>query len=130
MAISSGLGEELQDKVYDVYPAATQAAKTQANDTVHKWGMPVNRDNRAAGGLYWATYKAVVRRDGCFTNAYGNNNFNEQLVEPVLRHLAGPWESVFARRMPGILNGLPMNAGQLIAKFHNEVEGRAVHNGV
>ncbi|KIX00086.1 uncharacterized protein Z518_10223 [Rhinocladiella mackenziei CBS 650.93] len=129
-AISSGLGEELQDKVYGIYPTATQAAKAQANDTVRKWGMPVNRDNRAAGGLYWATYKAVVRRDGCFTNAHGNNNFNEQLVEPVLRHLAGPWESLFARRMPGILNGLPMTVGQLITKFHNEVEGRAVRNGV
>ena len=72
----------------------------------------------------------MVRRDGVFTNARASNNFNEQLIEPVIRHLAGPWESVFARRMPGILNSLPANAGQILTTFHDEVERRAVRNGV
>lgn len=115
--------------MYDVYPTATAAAISQANDTVRKWGMPVNRDNRPAGGLYWATYKAVVRRDGCFTGSGGCHNFNEQLVEPVIRHIAGAWESVFARRMPGILNGLPLNAGRVLTEFHDDIERRAVRTG-
>ncbi|KAI1623100.1 hypothetical protein EDD37DRAFT_565877 [Exophiala viscosa] len=127
--VINGLAEELQDKVYDGYPAATSAAKSQANDTARKWGLPVNRDDRSAGGLYWATYKAVVRREGCFTGSGGCHNFNEQLVEPVIRHIAGPWESVFARRMPGILNGLPLNAGRVLTDFHNDIERRAVRNG-
>ncbi|KAK5195290.1 hypothetical protein LTR92_005420 [Exophiala xenobiotica] len=128
--LMGGITDELQEKVYDVYPAATTAAKSQADDTARKWGSPVNRDNRAAGGLYWATYKAVVRREGCFTNGWGCHNFNEQLVEPVIRHIAGPWESVFSRRMPGILNGLPLHASQMLMAFHDEVERRAVRNGV
>ncbi|EXJ55268.1 hypothetical protein A1O7_08194 [Cladophialophora yegresii CBS 114405] len=128
-AIVSGIEEELQDKVYDAYPTATGAARSEASDTVYKWASPVNRENRAAGGLYWATYKAVVRRDGVFSSAWATNNFNEQLTEPVIRHLAGPWESVFARRLPGILNSLPTNAGQILTTFHDEVERRAIRNG-
>ncbi|OCT44484.1 tat pathway signal sequence [Cladophialophora carrionii] len=128
-AIVDGIEEELQDKVYDAYPTATGAAQSEANNTVQKWGSPVNRENLMAGGLYWSTYKAVVRRDGVFNNARASNNFNEQLTEPVIRHLAGPWESVFARRLPGILNSLPANAGQILTSFHDEVERRAIRNG-
>ncbi|KIW97825.1 uncharacterized protein Z519_01409 [Cladophialophora bantiana CBS 173.52] len=123
------LVDELDDKVYDAYPHATTAARAQADDIVQKWGSPVNRSDRAAGGLYWATYKAVVRRDGCFTNAQGCHNFNAQLLEPLIRHLAGPWESVFTRRMPIILNGLSTNVVHTITAFHNDVARRAVRNG-
>ena len=115
--------------MYEAYPAATSAAAAEAEPTAQRWGLPVDHENRAAGGLHWATYKAVVRRDGSFTGSKGTNNFNEQLIEPLIRHLAGPWESVFARRMPGILNSLPGNAGHILTTFHNEVESRAVRNG-
>ncbi len=47
-----------------------------------------------------------------------------------MRHLAGPWESIFARRAPGILNSLPANVGQVLTTFHDEVERRALRNGV
>ncbi|KAJ9613364.1 hypothetical protein H2200_003306 [Cladophialophora chaetospira] len=128
-AIVDGVAEEIQEKVYEAYPNATSAAKSEASNTVRKWASPVDQENLLAGGFYWSTYKAIVRRDGVWTNARGANNFNEQLIEPVIRHIAGPWESVFARRMPGILNSLPMNVGKILTTFHDEVERRAIRNG-
>jgi hypothetical protein len=119
----------MQDSIYDTFPAAIGSAKTQANDIARKWGAPVNRDNRLQGGLYWATYKAVVRRDGCYTNANGCHNFNEQLTEPIMRHVANPWEKMFSRRVAPVLAGLSTAGGTLLTNFHTEVETRAVKNG-
>jgi hypothetical protein len=92
-------------------------------------GPPINRADRSQGGLDWATYKAVVRGDGCFTNAQGCHNFNEQLTEPVIKHIAAPWEKLFSRRLGLLLSGLSNNAGTLLTNFHNEVERRATENG-
>ncbi|ETN43542.1 uncharacterized protein HMPREF1541_02701 [Cyphellophora europaea CBS 101466] len=123
------INDELSDKVYDVCESAISVAKSGANDTVRKWGSAVDRDNRAAGGLYWSTYKAVCRRNGSLSNVNGSNNFNEQLLEPIIQRLAGPWEAVFARRVPGILNGLPLNAAHILTSFHDDLESRAIRNG-
>jgi hypothetical protein len=71
----------------------------------------------------------VVRRDGCFTNAQGCHNFNEQLTEPIIKHIAAPWEKVFSRRLGLVLSGLSNNAGVLLTTFHNDVERRATKNG-
>ncbi|KIW34327.1 uncharacterized protein PV07_01112 [Cladophialophora immunda] len=122
--------KELRDKVYDVYPHATRAARDRADNTVHKWGSPVNWDDPAAGGLHWSTYKAVVRRDGCFTNARGCHNFNQQLLEPLIRQLSRPWETVFTRRLAIILKKLPPSVTHTITAFHNDVERRAIRNGI
>ncbi|KIW12407.1 hypothetical protein PV08_09684 [Exophiala spinifera] len=127
--VITSMDSELQEKIYDAFPSATAAAKSLANDTVRQWGAPVNRENRAEGGLYWATYKAVVRRDGVFANGWRSVNFNAELVDPILRTMTGPWESVFARRMPSMLSSLPLNVSDMLKTFHNEVEQRALHNG-
>ncbi len=89
----------------------------------------MNRHDRADGGLYWATYNAVVRRDGSFTNANGQHDFNEQLTEPIIRHVAGQWEKIFCRRLAPVLSGLFSNGSTLLTKFHDEVANRAVKNG-
>ncbi len=39
--------------------------------TALKWGAPVNREDRAAGGLHWSTYKAICRRNGIYSNGQG-----------------------------------------------------------
>ena len=128
-SVIQALGDELQDSIYDAFPNAIASAKSQAINTARQWGSPVNRNDRPQGGLYWATYKAVVRRDGCFTNAQGLHDFNEELTEPIIRHVAGPWEKIFSRRLPPVLSGLSSNGGTLLTKFHNDVETRAVKNG-
>ncbi|KAJ9627575.1 hypothetical protein H2204_009614 [Knufia peltigerae] len=124
-----GIDCELKEKIYDVFPSATSAAKSLASGTVRQWGAPINRDNRAEGGLHWGTYKAVVRRDGCFSNSWRSINFNAELVDPILRSLTGPWESVFARKIPSILGALPLDVSGMLRTFHDEVESHAIRNG-
>jgi hypothetical protein len=63
-------------------PAISSAAGS-ATTTCSRWGSPVNHENRAEGGFFWATYKAICRRGGIFTNINGTHNFNKQLsVKP------------------------------------------------
>ena len=50
---------------------AIASATEGAIATAFQWGTPVNRENRAAGGLHWATYKAICRRNGIYTNSQG-----------------------------------------------------------
>ena len=50
---------------------AVISATNEAGTTAAKWGSPVNRENRAAGGLCWSTYKAICRRNGIYSNAQG-----------------------------------------------------------
>ena len=96
----NALKEELGDQIYEKYgrydyylhplkitnnapEPAISSATASAPTTCSKWGAPVNRENRAEGGFFWATYKAICRRGGCFTNAQGTHDFNMQLsVDP------------------------------------------------
>ncbi len=75
----SDIHAALEDNVYDKYETAIDLAANGAPPTVQKWGAPVDRNDRANGGLYWATYKAICRRDGVFANANGVHDFNLQL---------------------------------------------------
>lgn len=50
------------------------AVSNAINDSITtalKWGAPVNREDRAAGGLHWSSYKAICRRNGVYSNAQG-----------------------------------------------------------
>ena len=75
----SDVKEMLQDNIYLKYDKAVRVAGEKALPTAISWGAPVDRTNVGAGGLYWATYKAICRRDGIFTNARGSYDFNVQL---------------------------------------------------
>ena len=50
---------------------AISNAVADAISTAFKWGSPVNRDNRAEGGVHWSTYKAICRRNGTYANKQG-----------------------------------------------------------
>jgi len=92
------LKESLSENLYDKFEQVVGDAVSKANDTAAKWGAPVNRENRAAGGYFWSTYKygsrynlpvtrvsytnacrAICRRNGVYSNAQGPHDFNEQL---------------------------------------------------
>ena len=85
----------------------------------------MNRDNRTAGGLFWATYKAICRREGVYTNAQGPHEWNVQLSEPMMKTLAGPWERVFSRKIPMTMSGFHRKAASLIREVHNAIDSRA-----
>jgi hypothetical protein len=61
--------ESLSQNIYDKFDQAITVAVNEANATAAKWGAPVNRENRAAGGLPWSTYKLVQEFIG-FKNSY------------------------------------------------------------
>lgn len=82
--ICNQLSEEVQDSILESFEVAAKSAATEAIQTVQHWGQKIDRENRAAGGLYWATYKAVCRRDGVFRDI----DFNGQLTEPIIKHVS------------------------------------------
>jgi len=66
--------ENLAENIYDKFAQAIAHAEAEAGPTSQRWGA-----HRDEGGLYWATYKAICRRDGAYTNARGLHDFNAQL---------------------------------------------------
>ncbi|KAL8652063.1 MAG: hypothetical protein Q9226_004426 [Calogaya cf. arnoldii] len=119
---AQALNEELAHGIYDRYETAIQAAMFDAIKTTNHWGSPVDRQDRAAGGLYWSTYKAICRRNGCYSNAQGTHNFNEQLIEPMIKIIAPGWEKVFTRRVASVLNNFTKSIPAILLKFHREIE--------
>jgi hypothetical protein len=73
------MNEALAENIFENYEHLVLLAVNEANGTVAHWGDKVNRDNRELGGYYWATYKAIVRREGVYSNAQGPHDFNAQL---------------------------------------------------
>lgn len=83
------IGGEFTDNIFDKYgklpkcclfvacmlraftETAISNAVQDAISTALKWGSPVNRENRAEGGVAWSTYKAICRRNGTYSNAQG-----------------------------------------------------------
>ena len=55
----------------NVIETAISNAINDSVTTCYKWGAPVNREDRAAGGHHWSTYKAICRRNGIYKNAQG-----------------------------------------------------------
>ena len=90
---------------------------------------PVNRGDRASGGLCWSTYKAICRRNGVYTNGQGPHEWNAQLAEPMLRILAGGWEKTFSRRLPLVMASFSRNSSTALRNFHRDVEARARNLG-
>lgn len=78
------------------------------------WGA-----HRSLGGLFWATYKATVRRSGVFAGASGEKDFNAELFEPIINNLAGNWERTFQRRLPSALQAFARTCKEIIKGFHD-----------
>ena len=104
----------------------TGYAIAAAPNTAQGWGA-----HRADGGLAWSTYKAVVRRDGAYTSASaGFRDFNNELVDPILKQLATGWERAFQHRLPRVFETYTKDSGRILEKFHETIEQRARENGV
>ncbi|KAI0432051.1 hypothetical protein F5Y09DRAFT_302853 [Xylaria sp. FL1042] len=110
----------LQEHIFDNINASTPSAIEAAPDTAYSWGAP-----RAEGGLYWATYKATVRRQGVYSGASGPRDFNQDLFDPISRSLATGWERTFQRRLPSILNLFAKEVAKKLKHFHETAKARA-----
>ena len=54
----------LLHELYSFLDPAVASAEDEASKTAIHWGSRLNREDRAAGGYYWSTYKAICRRNG------------------------------------------------------------------
>jgi hypothetical protein len=66
--------ETLNENIFEHYEKAISSASNAALPTSQGWSA-----HKSLGGLVWATYKAVVRRQGVFTGSRGLSDFNAQL---------------------------------------------------
>ncbi|KAL8628455.1 hypothetical protein Q9189_005865 [Teloschistes chrysophthalmus] len=124
-SICKELAVEFGDNIFDRYDTAVDNAVAEANPTTQHWGLKVNRENRALGGLYWSSYKAVCKRDGVYTNAQGLHEWNSQLSAPMMKVLSPGWEKMFSRRTPAVMANFAKMASGLIKKFHQDIDSRA-----
>jgi hypothetical protein len=107
----------LSEQLIDYFEDASNTAATSAVPTAIGWGAP--RDD---GGLFWATYKATVRRHGVFQGASGSRNFNVELTDPLYRELGTPWEKTFQRGLPAVFQRLPQRTSVILKDFHLGIE--------
>ncbi|RPA77305.1 hypothetical protein BJ508DRAFT_212931, partial [Ascobolus immersus RN42] len=85
MNVVDGLKDTAQKRLYSVFPAAAASACKAAEPSIAKM------DN-----YHWCTYKALMRRQGVFTNARnGAMNVNGTLCEPVIKTVTVPWGKFF-----------------------------------
>lgn len=117
--------QALNLQLLDHLASATNAAISKALSTSAAWGAP-----RDQGGLFWATYKATVRRDGVFQGSSGSRNFNTDLTDPLYQDLANAWELTFQRRLPEILRRFPNVTNTTAKHFHSAVEEKCMKLGV
>ncbi|KAL8964902.1 MAG: hypothetical protein Q9183_004148 [Haloplaca sp. 2 TL-2023] len=124
-----GINQEMSDSIFDKYESAVSSAVRQAMPTVQKWAMPVNKPDRPGGGYYYGEYKAICRRNGKYSNLHGDHEWNEELLEPMLRIIRPAWERTFSRRVPEILNCFSLGAIQALTEFHQQIHNRAQELG-
>ncbi|KAF2471415.1 uncharacterized protein BDR25DRAFT_223354 [Lindgomyces ingoldianus] len=118
--------KEICEQIFEKYPEAIEEAIRVAPDTVRSWGA-----HKQEGGLAWATYKAIVRRDGVYTSSSaGLWDFNTELSDPIIKRLANSWERAFQNRLPKILQNYSRDSGKILHRFHDTIEERARQNGV
>jgi GTPase SAR1 family protein len=112
--------DTLEDKLFRWYPAAQLAAQEAALPTVEQWGS-----HRSTGGLWYATYKAICRRNGGpWNSTSGTHDFNKQLSEPIEKHLVSGWERCFQRQIPAVLETFNQKMGLLLREFHKKIADR------
>ncbi|CAG8951269.1 hypothetical protein HYFRA_00008018 [Hymenoscyphus fraxineus] len=116
--------QTLAENIFDSFDGVVQQAVTDANTTSTRWG------DRHMGGFYWATYKALCRRNGVFANKNGEHDLNHQLTEPIIKGLANNWEKAFARKVPHVLGSFARKSKTLLHQFHKEIEGRSQKAGL
>ncbi|KAI4649500.1 hypothetical protein J4E93_003820 [Alternaria ventricosa] len=116
---------EMKTQIFDKCPELINKAIETAPATAHAWGY------KDQGGLAWASYKAVVRRDDVYhSSAAGHRDFNSDLVDPIIKQLATGWERAFQTRLPKAFDAYIGNSSTLLHKFHEVIEERARTSGV
>ncbi|KAF8866379.1 hypothetical protein BDZ45DRAFT_639507 [Acephala macrosclerotiorum] len=123
------MNDALAEHIFENYEHLIDVAVQEANQKAVRWHSPINKENRALGGYFWSTYKAIVRREGVYSNAQGRHDFNAELIEPIIKHLAGHWERAFTQKLPQVLTTFTRDSKNLLTAFHREIEQRSMKTG-
>ncbi|KAH7412113.1 hypothetical protein DE146DRAFT_709700 [Phaeosphaeria sp. MPI-PUGE-AT-0046c] len=125
-ACLNAMKQVMNDQIFDRYPGLISDAIRAAPDTARSWGA-----HKTEGGLFWATYKATVRRNGQYhSSTAGHKDFNADLVSPIVKKLATGWERAFQARLPQAIDTFTSASSRLLHVFHQAIEARARSNGV
>lgn len=93
--MTQALKDASKARLTKVFPSAVQAASGKAEQSI-----------AAMDGYHWATYRALMRRQGVFTNRRnGAMNVNGVLCEPMLRTITVPWGKFFQTEIDKISRG-------------------------
>lgn len=68
-----------------------------------------------------ATWKAIVRRDGVFSNETTNCDWNEELVAPLVASIAPQWEQAFSTDLETIFTDFAVRARKKVKDFHASI---------
>ncbi|CAG5158211.1 uncharacterized protein ALTATR162_LOCUS5040 [Alternaria atra] len=106
---------DLKHYITDKLPELVKDAIDAAPSTAKAWSK---KKSRAAcpGRLIWL--------------CAGHRDFNADLVDPILKHLANGWERAFQSRLPKAFCTFAANFGRLLYTFHGSVERQADETGV
>lgn len=103
--------------LYQKLPQATSKAIYKSADISNRWSRPVNKVDRACGGLASAIYRSVVAGEGRFMSlTSGLHDFNRDLAEPFLNSILPNWENVFCTILPSLLQ-------ETLTKLKEELNG-------
>jgi len=116
--------DTLTDNIFDNFDRVVQAAVSNAIPTAQRWG-----NHKEEGGFHWCTYRALVRRNGVFTNGNGPHDLNLQLCTPIIKHLASHWEKAFTKRLPHVLQSFTRKSKNLLKSFHQDIVARSLEQG-
>lgn len=73
-----------------------------------------------------STFKAIVRRNGCYCTV----DLNQHLADPIIKGLATNWERTFARKLPTVLGDVSKGSSTQLTIFHNNIEIHCLQSGV
>ena len=104
--------------------SAISRAADEASNTVLRWNGSINRNSLVHRGYCWATYKAICRRNGVFSNSQGLHDWNSELTEPVIKLISSSWERTFSRRIPLVLQETVSKAASSMKWLHSNIEAK------
>jgi hypothetical protein len=118
------MSDALRSNIYDSFNQLIPNAIDRAPVTTEGWGAPTS-----AGGVWFSTYKALCRRYGVLLKRTQRpRNWNEELLEPISKHLAPNWERNFQHSLPNILDDFANTCQNTLASFHRAAIDEKQHD--
>lgn len=114
----------INSQVLAALPLASSAASDAAVLTAMQW---VASRKAETPGLYYQTFKAVVRRSGALVLPKQTHNFNADLLQPFVRQMDTRWNQVFNERIEKDFQKALKDGSSALDKFVEPFSDRLSH---